>query len=388
MRNHGIKSAVIIIFTCVLTPSISTAQSTTYFTPAISIGAVYDDNVFFASDQETSDYMGRVSPELAAGYESERMVFEGLYTFDAEYYADNSQLNDAMIRQHALANLQYELSRLLRFSLDSRFDATETPGELILQTGTDAGRNNAYRFSIGPALDYQITPRTGLGLGYTFSHEKTSGELRGDTHSARTGVDWQVNQNNSVNLYYIFNHYVFNYYLFDTTATSDSHVPMLGWTHNFSPRSSITLAAGPRFTDGSASPEIALSAQHTLARGELFAAYEKTESTVIGQFGTVENDTISAGIDYAVTPDLDFRMMPVFSMLEQSGVKVDVYQLSLELAYWMNDAISIIGSYEFSLQDGTLDALVMDNIQRNVFMLSIKFSMPRRGDRPRSRLTR
>lgn len=120
----------------------------------------------------------------------------------------------------------------------------------------------------------------------------------------------------------------------------------------------------------------------------MYAAYEKTESTVIGQFGTVENDTISAGINYAVSPDLQLQITPVISMLKQSDVKVDIYQLSMELAYWMNDAISVIGSYHYSLQDGNLDALVIDNIQRNLFMLSIKFSMPRRGDRPRSRLTR
>lgn len=229
MGNHGIKSAFFsIIITSIVTPSLSTAQSTTYFTPAISIGGVYDDNVFFAADQEQSDYMARLTPELAAGYESERLTFEGLYNFDAEYYAENSQLNDAMIRQHAEADLEYEFSRLLGLSLASRFDATETPGELLLQTATDGGRNNAHRFSIGPALDYQFTPLVGLALGYTFINEKTSGELRGDTHSVRAGGDWQFNQNNNISLYYIFNHYVFNYYLFDTTATSDSHVPMLG----------------------------------------------------------------------------------------------------------------------------------------------------------------
>ena len=64
-----------------LTPSTATAQSLVTFTPSLSIGSVYDDNLF-ARTVGTGDQMTLLTPGIEASYSNPRAAFLGLYTFD------------------------------------------------------------------------------------------------------------------------------------------------------------------------------------------------------------------------------------------------------------------------------------------------------------------
>jgi len=360
---------------CLVTPVICQAQSVRYLTPSVSIGGIYDDNIFFSPVQKEEDFVLRLSPEVEAGYETDRLELYGLYTFDAEAYADNSDLNDALMRQHVAIDYLYKLSQLLTLGMYSTYDETEAPGVLNLVTGVNPGRNHARRFSIGPSLDYRLNPRTNLGLNYSFTRDKLAGEAGGDTHASGFNVDREINRTNSASIYYTW-----YYYKFDSGEDSSSHVPMLGWKHDFNARTSFTLAAGPRFTEGSTEMEVALSAVYLLDRGEITVSYDRSESTVIGEAGTANVQKLGAGISYAFSPDLSLQLSPYYTTGRQSGSSFDVYQLDLEVTYKITDRFSIIGSYVYSLQQGNLDELDTGDVEGNMIYMGVRWTMPSWGN--------
>src|SRR5690242_1142939 len=63
-----------------------------YITPSLSVGELYDDNLFFSSTNRQQDFFTRVSPGIQAGYQSTPLTFLGGYTSDSEFYSRHTEL--------------------------------------------------------------------------------------------------------------------------------------------------------------------------------------------------------------------------------------------------------------------------------------------------------
>jgi uncharacterized protein (PEP-CTERM system associated) len=71
------------------------AQAGFYVTPSFSVAEEFDDNVFVTSTGKRSDLITRFTPGIELGYYSEPFRLLARSSFDAEIFADNTQLNDA-----------------------------------------------------------------------------------------------------------------------------------------------------------------------------------------------------------------------------------------------------------------------------------------------------
>jgi hypothetical protein len=157
---RALAIGAIVVCVC-LAPCRAIAQSSATFTPSLSIGSVYDDNLF-ARTVGSGDQMTLVSPGIEASFENPRAAFLGFYTFDMQRSFDHPGLNELEARRHALIDSHYRRSEQLSFALIGRYDLTQTAGDLSFNTGLLFDRHQAVRWELNPSFAYQFRPRTSI----------------------------------------------------------------------------------------------------------------------------------------------------------------------------------------------------------------------------------
>lgn len=348
-----------------------------FLTPSVSLTEVFDDNIFFTSDQTTSDFITRITPRFETGYVSDRLSWEGSYSLDSEFYAKNSGLNSLLMRQDAGIELEYLPDRLMTLGFAAGYDETENPGELNLQSGVDLPRSPARRYTFSPSAAYRLDPRMTAFFDYSYSHDALQGGINVNTHVIDTAIARQLNRTDSLRFGYTYRRFAF-----DTGNVSDSHLAMLEWAHQFSPRTSFTAAAGPRFTESFTDFELEarLAVDHLLnEQDRLSAFYERSETTAIGQPLPIEVNTIGASLVYSWDPDWQVRMTPdysrgVMTFPRRGDAVVDSYRFNLETIYNLTDSLYLVGGYGYSLQQGSFLNTDAEDISRNVILLGIMFT--------------
>jgi len=352
------------------------AQAGEYFlAPSITLAEVFDDNVFHTSSRREHDFITRASPIVAGGYRSAPLTLIGYYTFDADYYSRHSEFTEFNAREEAGLDFRYLPDPRLTLSLGARYTETEISSDLNFETGLAAGRLNAERFSITPGAVYRFDARTAGNVSYTFTDDKIQGEGGGpgidtETHSATVGLDYRVTRRDTASLAYTYRRFNFE------GESEDAHVPTVGWTHQLTRLTSLTLAAGPRFSDGDVDPEVFALIRHRLDRGELTFGYAHSQSTVLGQIGAVETDSFEATAFYAPDRYWQFRAVPSYVISERRSFEAKVFRASFEVSYQLTSYMALIGAYEFTNQDGRLDRPGGADITRNVIMVGIVLTAP------------
>ncbi len=363
--RRGRRQALLLLLT-VLVPTAAHAQAGFYVTPSFSVAEIYDDNVFVSATRRESDVISRVSPGLQIGYQSAPLTLVGRYTLDAEVYPKHPELTAADARQQAAAEVRYLPDPRLTLSLDATYMTTQTPGEFNTDTGLQTGRVPARRVSAMPALAYKLDPISTVTGDYTFA-EDNSGSVRTDIHGVDLGYERRFTARDTGSLRYAFRHFSF------PDGTSNAHVLLLGWTRDIMPLTTVALQAGPRFSDGSLDPEIAVSIRRTFKHGEVSLGYTRTQATVVGETGVVETESVGATLVYRPLPSLEIRVVPGFFVSTRGDLEAKVYRVAVEAAYQITKWLSLTGSYQFSLQRGNLvpNANRNEEIERNVLGLSL-----------------
>ncbi|MBI4011598.1 MAG: hypothetical protein HY359_04760 [Candidatus Rokubacteria bacterium] len=352
------------------------AQSSLVVTPSVSLTEVYDDNLFSTSDRREADVISRFGLGLRAAYESAPLRLLGAYSLDAEVFGDHPKLTDPAARQEVRVELEHRPTRRLKLSLTGEYADTHAAGEFNVATGLEPGRVRAERLSVGPSLAYRFDPLTTGTATYRFTRDRAEGVVT-ESHVADIGLDRRVTARDTAGLSYGFREFVFT-----PGGTVTSHVAGLGWTHEITPLTSLTLRGGSRVSDGSVDPEVSIVARRRLERGELSLTYSRTQTTVIGEAGTVETDGLTAGLAYEVLSRFEVRAAPTFFSSRRAGREAKVYGVSLEATYRINRSLSLTGSYTFNLRQGSLDTgrPVDEEVFHNVFWLRLTVTYPYRLD--------
>jgi hypothetical protein len=377
---RGFVEKLIFLWGVVL-PNGVNAQSGYFAAPSLSLAGVYDDNLFSSISQPEQDRFLRLSPGIEAGYRSAPLTFKGTYTLDAEAYANHPELDSSRARAQASMDLQYRPTRLLTLAAEGSYTKTQRPDELNVDTGLDIGRVRAERSFIGPSASFRFDPATVGTAAYRFTRDKLVDGIGTDTHTATLGVDRRITPRTTASVGYAVHRFVF-----EGEERTTSLVFTFGGTHEFTPRTTVTVLGGPRVSEGSIDPEISVSLRRTLKRGSLSFDYARTQSTVIGQAGAVDTRSLRATAEYSFGPSLEIRAAPGYQSSTRGGFRTDVYRVNLETRYRITKSLSLFGSYEFGLQRGILDAPGDEEIARNVVLLGIVLASPspigpRRGAR-------
>src|SRR3989454_12698806 len=250
-----------------------------YVTPSLSIGEIYDDNLFFSSTQREKDFFTRVSPVLQAGYQSTPLTLLGGYTFDSEFYSKHSELTTAQVRQRGVIELKAMPDQVLTLSVSGAYYQTRTPQELNLTTGLATSRVRSERYTTNPAFTYRYDPLTTAKGDYTFTKDLFARGITVDSHILNLALDRRLSQRDTAAPGEGRRHFEFA-----GSPALTSHAFTVGWSHELTPLTTFTLRGGPRLTEGTVDrlPEASASIRHKLKSGQLSLSYASILTTVFG----------------------------------------------------------------------------------------------------------
>lgn len=359
--------------------------------PSVEVDEVYDDNLFFASEDQQSDFITRVSPALEAGYEAETLSFSGRYRFDAEAYARQTELNSAQVRQFADVELEYLPTERLNLSAAADYTKTDTPLDLsIIPGGTIpgllAGRSEAERTSLHAAAGYRLTAPTTGTLAWSQTNEELVDVGESDTDVMETWFDQRRSEVNTLSYGYMYRQYSFEQFAIDgdtgpslaSRASQDSSTPWIGLSHQFNARSRVTARAGPRLDGGSADPYVLVSLQHRLTNGTVQVDFQRDETTLLGEPGKLELEALYATISRRFGTRLDVQLTPGYARVYRTDFSVDIYSLGLGAVYKVSEAVFLTATYDFNYQEVDVVPGGLSDVSRNVIQVGVRFTSPRR----------
>src|SRR5262245_6083373 len=215
-----------------------------YVTPSFVIFEEFDDNVFVTATDKQSDFITRFIPGLEIGYRTEPLTVSLGGSFDSEIYARNTELSEAAVRWRAALRVKYLPYRLLTLGLDVTYLDTQTPSELVPATGLQLARQHATELVANPYAVYQLTAVDTLRGDYSFIRGTIEDGLDNYVHRVRLGYSRLFGARDTG-----FAAYRLGVYETQDSPTAYSNTLAVGWVHQFTPTTFLTLEGGPRLVD-------------------------------------------------------------------------------------------------------------------------------------------
>jgi hypothetical protein len=353
------------------------SQSRVTFVPSVSVSSVFDDNPF-ATVTGSADQMTLLTPGIEAGFETPVVNINGLYSFEMQRSIDHTALNNIDARRHGTLAALFRESPKSTLTVDGNYDRTDSAGDLNFSTGLLLGRRRAQRWQVGPSMVYQVTPRTIISGGYTWTNEGIAGTPVENEHVARVGMTRQLSPRSAVNFGYLERHFV------DGADVRTSHAGLFGWTYAATPSARLTLQAGPRRSArGGIAPEIvaafARKGTHLVGFG---LDYWRGESITLGVIGPVEVNSATAQVTWPVLRKIALGLYGgFFNTASISQGKARVYHGEILAVRSPIGPFVASLSYGVDFQRGDVRTSLLsdETVVRHVVRLRLTASPPRLG---------
>ncbi len=167
--------------------------------------------------------MLQLRPSIEADYESARLTLISLWTFDMQR-SNHSSLNALDARRHAMFDSKFRSSNVTTWGLASRYDRTDTPGEIDFEAGVLTGRRFAQRFQVAPSMLRRYGEKTNVTALYDWTAENLIHDSHMNLHVARTNVSRLLSSRSSISAGYLGRLFV------DDASEHQSHAFLMGWT--------------------------------------------------------------------------------------------------------------------------------------------------------------
>lgn len=346
------------------------AQSRFELAPSLAVAQVWDDNLFSSPDEPLADAITRVSPGLRAMIRSPRLDVSLAYSHEGEVFAEESSLSTASARKAAEAAFRYSGRRGLLVEAVQAYTTTLTPGELVPTTGLDLGRRPASQLSSWESLSVLLGPRTRGTARHDFLRDTIEGGLTGQTHTAALTLERTRSERTTVSFGYTLRRFG------SAGERTTSHVLLAGWSHALGPRTSVLLTAGPRLTAGrrEVEPEGELSLRQRFRRGEVTAAYVRTQARILGQPGVGFTESATLNLTGEVSRGLRVAVSPGFFRNRVPQADFTVGRVATDVTWSIGRSVSIVGSHLVAATRGSLQGDTL----HNVFSVRFSVASPRR----------
>ncbi len=347
------------------------AQARAEFVPSISFSSTYDDNIF-TTQQASGDAMLLVTPALEGVYESPTTSLQGFYTFDMQKAVGHPVLDALHARRHGMLNTAFQFNPQFRFSLTGRYDVTETPGDLMLETGVLLGRRKASRYQLTPAIAYRIRPRTTLTAQYDGTKEALAEDVRGDMYIARVGLSRMLTPRDVLSVNYLGRTFV------NGSVAEESNAVLLGYTRALAPGMNLSLQSGPRISSyGNRAPEIlaAFSRQTPYMRFGL--DFWQGETIILGIRGPVAIESATAKSSWVLRRNFEVGAHAgVFHSKTLSNGEARVFHPELVASYSPGGPYILAASYGVDFQRGDVRSAFLSDkhVVRHVLLFRLTFA--------------
>jgi len=334
--------------------------------PSVAISRIWDDNVFYRPNGE-SDLTTRVSPRLDASYDDGRMTWAGRFQLDADQFERHPQLTTAHARQDAGVDLAYAATRRLSLGGTAAFVESQTPLDLNLEAAPVPGRVRARHYSVQPSATYQLTSRTDAAVRYTVAGDALVDSVGVRTNEATMTVTHHRSPRTDLRFEYTFQHFGFEH-----VDASMSQAWTAGWRRSLDRATSVSIAAGPRVTDGVLSPDIAASMHRQLRAGEAAITYLHTTTTLLGTQSLTDMHSLSVILSAEPRAGLRLHAGPALLHTRQGALSSAVYRLAAGCEWPLAKRFALRGDYDFNVQEGNIfTAQSVETIGRNRVLVSI-----------------
>ncbi len=349
-------------------------------TPSITIFGGYNDNLFVTGrGTETEDFSGGFIPGLTLSMQGPEYRLLAGYNFSAEYYKDETQLNEPFNRQQAFLDAFYRVSPRLTLSLSDRFflgsDSVFVSGGSI-----SAGRRDSWRNTVTPSLRYQATPLTALNVTASYSmlrFEENGDEdaSDSDTYRARVGAEHRFTPRfvgrAAMDIAYLDA---------EDEPTATTYTATLGFDYLFTPTLRGVLSGGPSLIVREGQPDritpaVRAGLEQAFKTGSFLIGYERAVTAeTIGvrdrqvAFASLRFTTLLRGLDLGITP----RYTRADRDIEGGEDKVEALSVNVGVTYQLARSITLIASYTFFAQreDG------VEDIDQNRVFLGLQYAYP------------
>ena len=355
---------VTLVAATALSPAVS-AQTRFTFVPSLSVAGVYDDNLF-AEQAGSAGKMLQVRPSVEGNYESPRLKFLSLYSQDM-LRSNFSTLNTTDARRHAYLDTQFRSSPLTTFGVVGRYDRSETPGEIDLDTGILGSRRTAQRWQLSPTLVRRVNPRSVITAGYDLTRENELDTPSGTLHQGRLALSREVTSRSAVVGTYLARYFV------DPLGRSTSHSVLAGWTREMAPHTHLSLYAGPRVSSyqSGVKPEVSASLRRDSSRIDVRADYWHGETIILGIEGPVAVDSGSLRVTWPFRSRWEFGTHLGATDINTIDFReARVYRSTLIGSWTSRGMYSVSASYGVDYQQGDIRRRLDDNVVRHVFRVS------------------
>ncbi len=341
-------ASVCLMPAAVLLAGTASAQTNVTLVPSVSLGAVYDGNIF-ARAHGSAGQMTQLRPSLETRIESPRFAVLSLYSSDM-IHSNQDALTSLDARRHALVDAQVRTTPETTFAMTTRYDRTETPGEINLESGVLSDRTEAQRWQFTPSVTHRVSSLTAVTGAYDRTSEDLVGDQRNVLDTLRAGFSHQMSTRTSLTAGYVAR------YFEDGPGLQMSNALMAGWTHAFSPATRVEAQAGPRLTsyEGVAA-EVLATLTRTTHRAALALDYWRGETIVLGIRGPVAVSSATARMIVPVTRTTEVGALAGMSditSLQRSDATV--YHATVIGSWTPRHMLTLAGSYGVDYQLGDI----------------------------------
>jgi hypothetical protein len=359
LKNVAFPTLIGVILT---TPSM--AQQRLNVGASLAAVEVYDDNLFATPEAPEQDNVWRLSPRLGFGRRWPRLTLTGRYGLDAESFRRHRALDTPLAAQEASFDMSWTPSRRVALATTATYAEAQSPAALNLLSGLEVGRHRGSRLFGRQSFSWAMGARTKAVIEPSFTREVLEGFARVDTTTASLRLERRLGAVDLTHVTYGARRFDFG----DVPILS--HVFLLGWSREITPRAHFEVEAGPRLSERAWGAEVSASLTHQFARGEARLTYVHTQTTVLGQVGPVLTQGMNATFRRELFRSLTLAAGPGFAIVQGRGSEFEVYRWSLDLAWRLNRRLALAASQQFNFQSGVPGLARTDaEIVHNVFML-------------------
>jgi hypothetical protein len=384
MRRFALAALVILTMVFAAPPHVA-GQSKITLVPSMSVGSIYDDNLF-AKSIGSGDQMTLFTPGLELAYETPITTLLGAYAFDAQRSFDHPALNQLQARRHGLFDGSVHMSPHFTVSLAGRYDRTDTAGDLAFNTGLLTDRRRAERWQAGPSFTFQPSQHVVVTGLYDWTTETVVGAESSDEHVARLGVNRQISPRGTFGLSYLGRRFV------SAGETSTSTAALFAWSYAVAPATTLSIQGGPRYTTArnTVAPEIVVSYGRKVPNYLSYGAdYWRGESIILGVLGPVEVHSGTAGVTWPIHQRYEVGVHGgVFNSQTLTQGRARVYHAEVVSSWTLTGPLTIALSYGADFQRGDVRTSLLSDKQvvRHVFLVRLtaapRLTRYRQGDDP------
>ena len=350
-----------------------TAQSHIEAVPSVTIGTIYDNNLF-AQQQGDAGHMLTVRPGLGTALDTPRLSVSSLFTFDSQK-SNHADLTMIDARRHGDATVKYRTTPMTTLGFNAQYDRTSTPGEINIGTRILSERRQAQRWEVTPNFDHRVRQHTSIAGSYDYIAESLVDNGTGRMQTGRLGLSQVLSGRTTVAGWVMARHFADPS---DATNGSDSVAVVGGWDRQLSPATHFSLQAGPRVSSyRGLQPEINAGVARKTPRLGAALEYYHTETIVLGIRGPVVLNGGSAQVTWPFRPRMEISSLSGVSAIDT----LDLHRLTnfhqAFIASWTPGGFyTFNASYGLDFQQGNIRHNVFTdaNVIRHVFGVSVSIA--------------